>query len=72
MQEEMIQKTNDNSKMILSNIKSYESGTTSFAVTKSGEVYSWGLNSKGEAGLGTYGNSSWGRFLCINTNQNEH
>lgn len=46
-------------KMILSNIKSYESGTTSFAVTKSGEVYSWGLNSKGEAGLGTYGNSSW-------------
>ena len=45
--------------MILSNIKSYESGTTSFAVTKSGEVYSWGLNSKGEAGLGTYGNSSW-------------
>lgn len=46
-------------KMILSNIKSYESGATSFAVTKSGEVYSWGLNSKGEAGLGTYGNSSW-------------
>ena len=45
-------------RIILSNVKSYESGTTSFAITNSGELYSWGSNEKGETGTGSYGNDS--------------
>ncbi len=39
----------------LQNIKDIECGTySSFAIGKSGEVYSWGLNANGEGGIGSY------------------